>query len=164
LAETSSVSSDPVGGFIDIDLPREVSLLWPQTWPAWIVMILLLVAIVTTIWHVVRIRAINRYRREALAELTEIEHADDIARSELLTFLTLLVRRTALTAFSREKVAALFGPAWLAFLDRSYGGHEFSQGVGRLLARGPYRQTSPDEAELQALVDLVRRWIRGHHA
>src|SRR5262245_3171457 len=47
---------------------------------------------------------------------------------EVTSALALLVRRTALAAFPRQEVASLAGPAWLAFLDRSYGGHEFSQG------------------------------------
>jgi Ca-activated chloride channel family protein len=74
------------------------------------------------------------------------------------------VRRTALAAFPREQIAPLIGPAWLSFLDRSYSGEEFSHGVGRLLVSGPYQRMPPDGAELQSLVRLVRRWIRGHHA
>jgi len=74
------------------------------------------------------------------------------------------VRRTALAAFPREHVAPLAGPAWLAFLDRSYGGQGFSLGPGRLLASAPYRRAAPDQAQLRALTALVRQWIRGHHA
>ena len=74
------------------------------------------------------------------------------------------MRRTALAAFPREPVAPLAGPAWLAFLDRSYGGKEFSQGAGRLLVSAPYQRRSPDRDQIEALAGLVRRWIRGHHA
>ena len=158
----AQTTTDLVAGLVDIPLPREVSL-WPQTWEARLAMGILVAAMIATLWHVVRTRRANRYRREALAELSWIERAGE-ARADLLSRLALLVRRTALAAFPREQVAHLLGPAWLTFLDRSYGGREFSDGAGRLLVGGPYRHLAPDEAELQSLVALIRRWIGGHHA
>jgi Ca-activated chloride channel family protein len=154
---------DPVAGLIDIPLPREASLL-PQTWEARFAIVLLIAAIGAAVWRYARLRRANRYRREALAELHRIEQACNSGPSELLSRLTVLVRRTALAAFPRARVAPLVGPAWLSFLDRSYRGDEFSRGVGRLLVCGPYQQIPLDRTELQSLVSLVRRWIRGHHA
>lgn len=163
MAEVTPAKTDPVAGLIDIPLPREVSLL-PQTWEARLAIVLLILAVGAALWRFAHLRRVNRYRREALTELSRIEHAGNSGPSELLSKLTVLVRRTALAAFPREQVAPLIGPAWLSFLDRSYGGEEFSHGVGRLLASGPYRQLPPDGTELHSLVRLVRRWIRGHHA
>ena len=163
MAEAQPANIDPVAGLIDIPLPREVSL-WPQTWEARTAIVLLLAAVIAAVWRFVRYRRVNRYRREALAELSSMGQANSSDREKKLTRLTLLVRRTALAAFPREQVASLAGPAWLSFLDRSYGGQEFSHGVGRLLVSGPYQQAQPGEAELQSLSGLVRRWIRGHHA
>jgi Ca-activated chloride channel family protein len=74
-----------------------------------------------------------------------------------------LVRRTALAVFPRETIVPLTETAWLAFLDRSYGGDEFSGGVGRWLVSAPYQPTAPDPDELDALRGLVDRWIRVHH-
>ena len=74
--------------------------------------------------------------------------------------LALLVRRTALSTFPREHVAALAGPAWLAFLDRTNGGHEFSQGPGRILETAPYRRGPTATEQLGRPIDLVRRWIK----
>jgi Domain of unknown function (DUF4381) len=163
LADAQPASIDPVAGLIDIPLPREVSL-WPQTWEARTAIVLLLAGLIAAVWRFVHDRRVNRYRREALAELNLMGEANASDREKKLTRLTLLVRRTALAAFPREQVASLAGPAWLSFLDRSYGGQEFSQGIGRLLVSGPYQQAQPDEAQLQSLSGLVRRWIRGHHA
>lgn len=154
---------DPVAGLIDIPLPPEVNL-WPQTWESRIAIVALLAVVIAVVWRQVRYRRVNRYRREALAELNAMRQVGSSRREELLTRLTLLVRRTALAAFPREKVASLAGPPWLSFLDRSYGGQEFSQGVGRLLVSGPYQPIEPDDAELQSLAGLVRRWIKVHHA
>src|SRR5262245_21209616 len=76
--------------------------------------------------------------------------------------LALLVRRTALAAFPRQQVASLAGPAWLAFLDRTYGGQEFSQGPGQILGLAPY-EPQRSISDMRPLIDLVRRWIRTHH-
>ncbi|WP_024517187.1 DUF4381 domain-containing protein [Bradyrhizobium sp. Tv2a-2] len=163
MADVHPLQADPVAGLIDIPLPQPVSLL-PQTWASRIAILVLLVGVIAALWRLMRQRHINRYRRAALAELDQIGRAADAGpRPEFLARLTVLVRRTALAAFPREEVASLVGPAWLAFLDRSYGGIEFSQGVGRLLASGAYQRNPPDDVALQSLVALIRRWIREHH-
>jgi uncharacterized protein DUF4381 len=154
--------ADPVAGLIDIPLPQEVSLL-PQTWASRIAVGLLLVAVIAAVWSILRHLFLNKYRREALAELKGIERAAGDVRPDALAQLTVLVKRTALAAFPREQVASLAGPAWLSFLDRTYGGDEFSHGIGQLLASAPYERTQPSEAQLESLVGLVNRWIRGHH-
>jgi Ca-activated chloride channel family protein len=162
LADAQTKQGDPLSGLIDIPLPQEVSL-WPQTWPLRIAIALAAVLAVWAIWQFVHRYRANRYRREALSELDRIRHKPDAAPDRLAAQLAVLVRRTALGAFPRETIAPLTGTAWLAFLDRSYGGDEFSRGAGRWLVSAPYQQTPPDGDELNALRGLVRRWIRVHH-
>ena len=158
------VPADPVAGLVDIPLPAPVSL-WPQTWPARIVIVLLVAGLIVATWAFVRRWHANRYRRAALAELERITHgrAAGEGSTSLASELALLVRRTALAVFPREQVAALAGPPWLAFLDRSYGGHEFSRGPGRVLDVAPYRLMPAGAPDAPALIDLIRRWIRTHH-
>jgi Ca-activated chloride channel family protein len=92
-----------------------------------------------------------------LSELDQIEaSADSISTLELSAS---LARRTALAAFPREQVASLTGSAWLSFLDRTGGGHDFSHGSGRSLEISAYRQSPTDP---KALIAVVRRWIRSH--
>lgn len=162
MADPQTRPADPLADLIDIPLPQEVSLL-PQTWPLRIAIVLIAVLVVWTIWRFVHHRCANRYRREALSELDRIGQTSDAAPRRLADQLALLVRRTALGAFPRETIAPLTGTAWLAFLDRSYGGDEFSRGVGRWIVSGPYQQTEPGRDELNALRALVDRWIRVHH-
>src|SRR5262249_19768373 len=148
---------DPVAGLIDIPLPAQISL-WPQTWASWIAIALLIVGLIAAvIWFARRWHA-NRYRRAALAELDLIMQAPQPNADAL----ELLLRRTALAAFPRETIAPLSGAAWLSFLDKTYGGQEFSRGAGRTLALAPYAPASA--GDVASLADLVRRWIRTHHA
>jgi hypothetical protein len=164
LAEVQTIAADPVAGLIDIPLPRQVSL-WPQTWPLRITIVILLAVIVVALWRSLHWRRVNKYRREALAELNRMERTFDVDQvsAEFVDGLSVLVRRTALAAFPRETVAPLTGPAWLAFLDRTSGGREFSQGPGRLLASLPYQGATPGCAEISSLTGLIRNWIRNHH-
>jgi hypothetical protein len=157
--------TDPVAGLIDIPLPQPISL-WPQTLTSRIAVLLLAASAVAALWWFIRHWRANRYRREALAELKCIARSKSAGEcdEEQALQLSRLVRRTALAAFPRETVASLTGSVWLAFLDRSYGGREFSQGTGRLLASAPYRHMPPGSIKLQALTRLVRKWIKVHHA
>lgn len=149
---------DPVAGLIDIPLPPEVSL-WPQTWESRTVVAVLLVGLIAGGWRLACRWHANRYRRAALAELDRIENrlAEDAASHSALAS---LVRRTALAAFPREQIAALAGPAWLSFLDRTGGGHDFSDGPGRNLEIAAYR---PEADDPRVLIGTVRRWIKTHH-
>ena len=70
------------------------------------------------------------------------------------------MKRTALACRPRVEVAALTGDAWLRFLDESYGGDGFTRGAGRALTALAY-EASP-EVDGDALVPLVRDWIRKH--
>jgi len=122
--------------------------------------VLLVAGLIAAAWWLVRSWHANRYRRAALAELDRIAEAE--AQSTPAS-LAVLVRRTALAAFPRAQVATLAGPAWLAFLDRSYGGDEFSRGAGRVLGVAPYAPADVATQDPRALIGLVRRWIKGHH-
>lgn len=155
--KANAIPMDPVAGLIDMPLPAPIGL-WPQTIAARVVCIAILIAVAAMVGRWLYLWHANRYRRAALADLDRILKGSSAI---VVSQLALLVRRTALAVFPRQKVAELSGDAWLAFLDHSYGGHEFSTGAGRVLSRGPYE---PPQGALAAdLPDLVRRWIRTHH-
>lgn len=93
----------------------------------------------------------NAYRRAALAELREA--GDDPAR------IAEVLRRAAIIAYSRDRVAALTGTDWLEFLDTSFSGTGFSSGPGVALSAAPYTRT---RTPVPGLNDLARTWIRAH--
>jgi len=110
----------------------------------------------------------NRYRREALAELKRIQAGEKNSRlrGELLARLAELLKRGALSAFPRERVASLTGSAWFAFLDRTGRTTAFSRGLGTTLERAAYDPRAAatlDEREFREIIETVRHWI-AHHA
>jgi Ca-activated chloride channel family protein len=155
---------DPVAGLIDIPLPNAVSF-WPETWLSRAVIVLLVVAIIAGLWWYLHRRKINRYRRAAIAELDRILRDPNVGQRPAATVdaLALLVRRTALAVCPRETIVSLTGSEWLNFLDRSYDGHQFTQGPGRILGASLYEHREFAAADVGSLGDLVRQWIHKHH-
>ncbi|MBF0370737.1 MAG: DUF4381 domain-containing protein [Magnetococcales bacterium] len=142
----------------DIHMPPPVSD-WPPAFGWWGVLgLLLLLALGGMLWR----RHWNRRRpvREALVALDEllVSYGRDGDGGRFVRGLSILLKRVALAVHGRERVAALNGAAWLAFLDQTGGRGGFSEGVGQVLAVGPYR---PGEAvEVIPLAELARSWIR----
>jgi hypothetical protein len=162
--KTPLPAADPLAGLIDAPLPAAISL-WPQTWFAWsaVVIIAALVVVATSfaIWRWRR----NRYRRAANRDMIRIQRALTRGAPHYVTVqnLALLVRRTALVSFPRTSVASLSGTRWLSFLDRSYDGSGFSQGVGRVLAAAPYEPSGHADVPMGPLFNLIQQWIWTHH-
>ena len=136
----------------ELALPEPVSWL-PQTdgwWVglAWLAGVALLAA---RKW--VAHRRANRYRREALANLDALSAAGaEPAR------VAELVKRTALSAYPRAKVAGLYGEEWADFLIRTSGDDPKIKASAAKLAVAAYR---PD-IQLDEVLPCAERWIRCH--
>jgi hypothetical protein len=106
-----------------------------------------------------------RYRREALEELARIEAklSDDATRAAALGCIGPLIKRTALAAAPREKVASLSGAAWLDYL-RTHGA--FDDESGALLYTASYapasRVATISLQQAQRLAQAARGWIVSH--
>lgn len=140
---------------------------WPPA-PGWYgVMLLLATAILSFAIRSFIHRQRNRYRREALAEFVHQEKflGDPFRRAAALAALAELLKRVALTAFPREQVAALTGPAWFDFLDRTGRTAMFASDFGPILERATYdplAATKLDEREIRETAAVVRHWIVYH--
>jgi hypothetical protein len=140
----------------DVILPLPVPW-WPPA-PGWLVVGASVVVILG--WWL--IRAIrywqsNSYRREALALLDKVDGSE----AELAT----LIKRVALSAYPRERVASLTGEQWLVFLNRTGSTDAFTTGGGRWLARLAYEPklvASLSTVELNGLRAAARDWIIRH--
>jgi hypothetical protein len=122
--------------------------LTPQTW-GWAVLAALAAALV--IWLIaraVRHYHANAYRRAALAELEAC--GNDPAK------VAAILRRAALAAWPRDRVASLTGDAWVRFLHETGG---FAEEQGAVLRAAPWE---PDPAPAPALRRAAEQWVRHH--
>ena len=142
----------------DIHLP-DLPGFWPPA-PGWWLVALLALALL--IWAGVALRhylLLRRQRKQVLGLLTQLEQQFDPKQAtHHLAQLSILLRRVAVTRYSRHRVAALTGTDWLQFLDETGGNGQFCNGPGAVLATGPYQPHI--EVEIDQLLPLVRDWIR----
>jgi hypothetical protein len=138
---------------------------WPPA-PGW----LLLLAVTVLFAVALSLRGFihwqqNRYRRDALAELSRLEaSAEDAAtRALAIEHLSAVLKRTALTAYGREPVAALTGADWFALLDRT-GATRFGDGLGAAMENALYRSAQGETVNVPELAGEVRKWIKNHAA
>jgi Domain of unknown function (DUF4381) len=102
----------------------------------------------------------NRYRREACRELLQLGARSD--SPELAAALSGLLKRTALAAFPRPRVAGLSGAAWVDFLNSRCADAPFQGSLAAALSRAQYTGSELAPPERQALVRACRGWILHH--
>ena len=147
----------------DIVLPPAVAW-WPPA-PGWYVLFaLVLVALLVAGFLQWRRWRDNRYRREALLELSAIRTN---ASAEQLHAVPELLKRAALSVWPRTEVAALTGADWHRFLDRTAGLDQFCSGVGETLDQLAYSNSGSGARELDArqsgqLLDASELWLKKH--
>jgi hypothetical protein len=151
----------------DVVAPPPVSFV-PQTW-GWAA--LAAIVLVLAMWGLARWRRhreANRYRVEALAELARIERTitegHDPAAS--LAAIPLLLKRVALAAWPRSRVASLAQTHWVDFLGATAGESTLPTALAKLLNDIEYRSASELAAistdNARACVEVARHWIEAH--
>lgn len=158
--------ASPLDQLADIHLPDSVSW-WPLAPGWWILLALIIVtAIGFFIWRLRKQQ--NHYRVVAQQELAAIyahyQQSHDAAN--YLHGLSVLLRRTALTAYPRSFNASIKGNDWLNWLDSVCPAlkEKFSGELGQILLSSAYQKNPQiDAASLQL---LCADWIdqhRNHH-
>lgn len=161
-----SPAASPLDQLADIHLPDPVGW-WPLAPGWWVLLALAIVAVI--IFLLVRRRAaLNRYRKLARAELDKIYSAyqTDQDAATLLQNISVLLRRTALTAYPQTFNASIKGQAWLEWLDsvipqkKADNNLRFSSDVGHAFTSASY-QKNPT-VDTQAIHQLCVHWIENH--
>jgi len=148
---------NPLQGLRDIHLPTPVSF-WPPAPGWWLVALLIVMMLLTAVWWWRRRRR-HAYRWQALKQLQQLQQALQAGNTEIsiITELSILLRRTAISRYGRQEVAGLQGKDWLAFLDRTGCTTHFST-QGQALLEAPYCRAITQEAE--PLLNLAQRWLQ----
>ena len=147
------------------DLARPEAVSWlPQTVGWWVIGAWLLVLAFLGVGYAYLHWRRNRYRREAITLLQAIE-TGAVAGTSLATAgekIAVLLKRTALVAYSRAEVASLHGSAWADFLCVSCNYDPVVERAAVDLAGAAYRRDANSNGD--ALFAAARRWIEVHRA
>lgn len=139
----------------DIVMPQPIP--WIPATIGWLIVGVWLLSLIgiALVHNVARYRK-NRYRREAQAVLDRISESD----GHVAFTITSLIKRTALTAYSREEVASLSGPDWAEFLIRSSGDDPEVRKSASVLVEAAYQPN----VNFNELKRVAGRWIKAHRA
>ena len=145
---------DPLAQLRDIHVPNEVSV-WPLDWGWWaLIAVVLLVlfglykAISTHIRH-------NKPRKQALALLESVS----AQQSNWPVRLNSVLKRTAMSYYSTQQVAGLYGKQWQAFLTSSLksSDKELEGGLAKLVNN--VYQASPNPSDFETCKGAVKNWL-----
>jgi hypothetical protein len=135
------------------DFYQPVPPAWTPHTVGWYVLFVIVgLLVLWMIIHTIRKWLANRYRREALRELAALPPDQFSA----------LLKRAALAAWPREKVASLAGEKWLDFLSDSTGNDTFRDTPGNCLEEVALKRTSLSTDDEQKLRKIAAEWIRRH--
>jgi hypothetical protein len=125
--------------------------------PGWYIMAgVLLTAIIMTLFFRIRKYIKNLYRREALKELAALNNSK-IAVPEIF----MILKKTAMYAFGREHVGALYGKAWLTFLDKT-GENVQLTNYHEQISSAVYNEKALDPEIQKIIISNAKNWIRTH--
>lgn len=152
----------------DIIVPPPVPW-WPPA-TGWIVLAIgvFVIAMIGTLWLTMRWHG-NRYRRQANAELQRLAPSltEPIQRAAAVVAIAQVLKRVALSIYSRDRVASLSGVEWVQFLNATCPAATFRGATENLLVRGPYDPRFAGTAsadDVSNLLATARRWVAHHRS
>lgn len=152
-----------LGEFVEVVSPASISWL-PQT-PGWAILgVILFALLLHQGWRRLQQWYRNRYRREAIARLAQIDIPPREASEGDVWLIEMnkLLKITALAAYPREQVARLSGLEWAEFLNQGCPEPPFSAEQKELLATGIYQTAQIEERTRQQLMTASLTWVRTH--
>lgn len=151
------MDTNALNGLKTVHLPTAVSV-FPLA-PGWyIVLAIILFAIIFAILWLRHKQMRQQARGEVYILFDELEANHQLnANPELLSELTILMKRVAMMRYPEASAHTLYGKDWLHFLDKTGKTNTFSQGAGRVLLNVYQPQQVDDTHELFM---VIRQWLR----
>lgn len=164
--DTKSPDPASLQNLNDIVLPAAVDW-WPLATGWYVLGAFLLVLLVWLGYHLLQRWFENRYRRAALQELQSLANGmqNTEERDSSLRQIPALLKRTALSAYPREKVASLAGKDWHRFLNSTLSTPLFAENVASTLDTVAYSSGDLSHVDKQAAAELLsasRHWLTHH--
>lgn len=145
----------------DIHLPDAVSW-WPPAIGYWIILGCVVVCIITYL-SIKAYRKKHAIRKLALHEFNSIKnsYASNANKKQLVTSLSELLRRAAISTYPLSDCAGLTGIQWLNWLDKQLSKNtlNFSDGPGYLLTDFIY-SSSQQTNDIDDLMSLTLLWLK----
>ncbi|WP_044412327.1 DUF4381 domain-containing protein [Thiomicrospira microaerophila] len=150
---------DPLDLLEDIILPEPIGL-WPLASSVWVTLFIVLAVLIGLIWYFWQRHKKAAYRREAIANLSDLAQRDD---TEFLSQLNALLKQVAITTYGRAACGGLNNQAWLAFLKSKAAFIEHPNALQKLEQRYQAQPNPLTPPERESLIYFAQRWIREHH-
>ncbi len=153
----------------DIQLPDPIGW-WPLSSTWWLLIFMIGTLLIGVIWYYLDQKKRNAYRTEALAHLATLENSTMPPNQQLLE-INALLKKVALTRYSRTEVAPLHDEAWLVFLAKTAAHVKQPPNLMDALALAYQKPTQPSDSSsiqeeqyaLNNFKQYAREWIKGHH-
>lgn len=155
------MSADPgdLANLADLALPPPASF-WPPAAGAWIVAAAASVALVLFGWRALQRYRADAYLRAAAAELDALAAGRTGDRSDIAEAASAILKRAAIVAYGRERVASLTGAAWTGLIaETAPPGVETAPIAAGLAASLDARQTT-EAAASEPLIGASKAWLR----
>lgn len=147
--------SDPLAQLKDIHVPSTVNT-WPLDWGWWCLGAMCLLLVIAVIVIAVRKYKYNQPRREAKALLKALSPSLPNWPMEI----NIVLKRTALSYYSSQDVASLYGNNWVSFLlDSVPKKHRTRLEKGLLQLNELHYSPSPDEAYFDECIKAATSWL-----
>ena len=151
------MSGDPgdLARLADLALPPAVSF-WPPAAGISVIGCAAIAMLAIAGWRALRRYRSDVYLRAAAAELDACIVGPDTSEA-----VSTILKRAAIAAYGRERVAALTGPVWISFLAQTAPPGARTDALAASLERLFAKPGSADAGGADVLVGQAKVWLRG---
>ena len=152
---------DPLAALHPLRTPDAIGW-WPPAPGWWLLALLAISAVVALVYLWRKHRRANAYRRQALAQLQQLQTDYQTHRDKLLHLghINALLKSAALQAYPRSDIAAQHGEAWRGFLNSSLPA---DKQLPPEFATANYQPACPD-FDLEPVHRATQHWLKHHKA